>query len=339
LTQHQRRTDRDVRVVSFAGEGPLFDRFRREGVEVAVVPKRERGVDPTLSLRLASLFGRWRPAVVHTHDPQSLIYAAMPAKLRGARVIYTKHGDTIETGRRLWLQRGAAAWVDHFVAVSESTAAVARQRREVASRKIHVIPNGVDLQQYKPDAQARAAVRAELGIAEDAWVVGTVGRLEPEKHHALLLRAMAPLLQQGDVKLVIAGDGSLAQMLARLAQRIAPPKSVHFLGQRPDVAGVLASFDVFALSSRTEGLPLAAIEAMACGLPVVATAVGGLPSLIADGRTGLLARAEDEKHLCAQLTQLRADPAGARQMGETAREAAGAYALDRMGAAYELLYG
>ena len=175
------------------------------GVETITVPKRS-GFDPTLTPRLAWAMRGVRADVVHTHNPLPLIYAAPAARLIGAVVVHTKHGNNPGSRGQRALRRAAGRLVDAFVAVSEVTAAQARAQRDTPLERLHVIPNGIRLDRFAPDAAVRAAARAELGIPADAWVVGTVARVDEVKNQPLLVRAMAPLLGDG-VRLVIVGDG------------------------------------------------------------------------------------------------------------------------------------
>ncbi|MBC7977287.1 MAG: glycosyltransferase, partial [Myxococcales bacterium] len=163
--------------------------------------------------------------------------------------------------------------------------------------------------------------RCELGIPADAWVVGTVGRVAAEKNQALLVRAMAPLLGPR-MRLIVAGDGPLFPDLTALAASLGVTAHAHLLGVRRDVPDILNAFDVFALSSDTEGLPLVILEAMATGLPVLSTRVGGIANVIDEGVTGFLVTKGDEAALRARAAALRDDPAAARACGAHARQAA-----------------
>jgi glycosyltransferase involved in cell wall biosynthesis len=234
--------------------------------------------------------------------------------------------------------RLAGRLVDAFVAVSPETAEVARKRNEVAESKLRVITNGIDLDRFVPDPAARDATRAALGIDRSAWVVGTVGRLAVEKNQSLLLRAIAPLFGRGGHILLI-GDGPLAESLAALASELRIERHVHLLGARSDVAALLNALDVFALSSSTEGLPLVIPEAMATGLPVVSTAVGGIATVVEEGRTGFLVPTGDEALLRTKLAALHRDRELGRACGARGRSAVIArYAADRMRREYRDLY-
>lgn len=318
--------------------GALGPEFEQAGVEVRRLSKRRGGFDRTLPRRLARLFRDHRITVVHTHNPMPLVYAGIPAKLAGARLVHTKHGPHPDRPHRLWLRRIAGVAADAFVAVSDTTRDFALKIREVSPRKLSVIINATDLDRFRPDADLRQRAREAWGVPSRAFVFGTVGRVAEVKNHALLIEAAAPLLGE-DTRLVIAGDGPELARLRSLASDLGVASWVHLLGMQREVPTVVNGFDVFALSSNVEGLPLALTEAMGCALPVVATAVGGVPKVVEPEVTGLLCPPRDAAALRACLAQLRADPARGREMGRRGREVAEQrYSIDRMAAEYMALY-
>ena len=318
-------------------DGPLAAEFRERGLEIQTVAKRP-GRDPRLFLSLARVFRMRRADVVHTHNPQPLLFASLPARLARARLIHTKHGVNPDSPRRLAMRRVAGRLVDYFVAVSQPTAEVATERRECPPERLRVIPNGIDLGRFAPDDGARRAIRAELGIPDDAFVIGTVGRLWPEKGHAYLIRSLAPVL--GDrLHLVITGEGPERENLTQQIAALTRPDTVHLTGNRRDVPRLLAALDVFVLTSRSEGLPLVIPEAMAAALPVVATHVGGIPQVVDEGVTGYMVPYGDEAALRGRLVDLDADRRVARQLGEMGRERSlDRYSSRRMVADYLALY-
>lgn len=326
-----------VTVISLAPppDGAMADEFREHGIAVDRVAKR-RGFDLTLVPRLARALRHHRADVVHTHNPLPLIYGAPAARLLGAAAIHTKHGVNPGSRGHRMLRRAAAQLAHAFVAVSETTFAQAAEQHDAPAARMHTIANGIRLDRYHPDPEARAATRVELGLG-DAWVVGTVGRLDSYKNQALLVRAMAPLLSS-DVRLVIVGDGPARGEVEAEIAKLREPRWVVMTGRRMDVPTLIPAFDVFALSSKTEGLPLVVPEAMAVGLPIVTTAVGGLPGVVDDHETGLLVPV-DEAALRAALARLLVDRQLARTMGERARDTAlERYSADRMVEAYLDLY-
>jgi glycosyltransferase involved in cell wall biosynthesis len=308
-----------VSVVSLAPppDGPLAAEFAAAGVETVTIEKRG-GLDPTLVPRLARAFRARRAGVVHTHNPLPLIYGAPAARLAGARAIHTKHGKNPGSRGHMMLRRAAARCVHWFVAVSDTTAAQAREQRDAPARRIIVIPNGIRLERFRRDPETRSQVRRELGIPEDAWVVATVGRIDANKNQPLLVRAAAPLLGP-KARLVLVGDGpARGELEAAVAATGAAAPFIHVLGRRMDVDRLFSGFDVFALSSISEGLPLVVPEAMASELPIIATAVGGLPDIIEEGVTGLLCPVE-ESALRSRLESLKNDPSMSKNIGSSAR--------------------
>jgi glycosyltransferase involved in cell wall biosynthesis len=339
LAVGQRAAGCEVHAVSIAPppEGPLSADFTAAEIAVHTVEKRG-GFDLTLPARLALFFRRARVDVVHTHNPLALIYGAPAARIARARAIHTKHGANPDRGRQLHLRR-AAGWMTHgFVAVSEATEAIARALHEAPAARITTIPNGIDLARFHPDPIARREVRAELSIPESAWVIGTVGRLSPEKDQALLLRSLAPMLGENH-RAILVGDGPERSALVALAESLKIARFVHFAGARRDVPRWLAAFDLFALTSRSEGLPLVIPEAMATSLPVVSTAVGGIPAVVQEGVTGSLAPAGSEADLARCFSSLTKDRARAAQLGATGRSRAlERYSAERMVRDYFAIY-
>ena len=190
-----------------------------------------------------------------------------------------------------------------------------------------------------PSPEARAAARAELGLPAGAFVVGTVGRLVREKNQAALVRAMAPLLS-ATRRLVIVGDGEERAAVERAVAALGDKSPfVALLGARSDTPRIYAALDVFALSSDSEGLPLVIVEAMASALPVVSTAVGGIPAVVVEGVTGALVPAGDVNALSARLAQLAASPTlGVTWGTEGRRRALARYSAERMVNDYFAVY-
>jgi glycosyltransferase involved in cell wall biosynthesis len=340
LAVSQLRAGCRVTAVSLAPppDGPLAAELRTAGIEVARVARPKPGVDPMLVARLAWWLRRHRVDLTHTHNRMALIYGAPAGRLAGAAVVHTKHGNNPRGGARLRLAKLSGRCVNAFVAVSPETAAFARKRNEVDERKLLVITNGIELGRFHPEPTARERVRRELGIDAGVWLIGTVGRVAPEKNHALLLRAAAPLLGPRH-RLVLAGDGPLMGSLKDLVAELEIGAFVHLLGARGDVPDVLNALDVLVMSSSTEGLPLVVLEAMATGLPVVSTRVGGIPDVLDEGQTGFLVASGDEAALRDRIAQLHADPAGTRAAGAKARSVAVArYSGERMQRDYLELY-
>lgn len=270
--------------------------------------------------------GRARPDILHAHNPTMLQYGGLGRLVSGARLVVTDHGGRPHRTPR------AAEWrrVDAAVAVSEVTA-----RRSLAADHlpIRVIHNGVE-----PAAPgARAASRAALGLPDDAFVAVCVARLVAVKAHDVLLQAAARARGDAPVLLLV-GDGPERDELQRLAARLGLAR-VRFLGARADVGDILAAADVAVLASRDEGLPLALLEAMAHGLPIVATTVGGVSELVREGLEGLLVPADDADALAAALGRVGGDAPLRQRLGDAAHHRVREdFSLDAAAAAYADLY-
>ena len=323
-------------VISLTPGGDLRAEF--SGIPVLDVT-RKHGLDALVGVRMARALSELAPDVVHTHNPSPMFYAIPPATLlRIRRRVHTKHGANIYGPRGLHAARVVVRMLSALVAVSEGTADVARTKERVPARLLHVIPNGIPLSHYGPDDDARARIRRDLGIPETAFVVGTVGRLAPEKNYPLLVRAMAPLLGESVRLLIVGGGPARADIEAEIARTPDKARFVTLTGVRRDVPALLAAMDVFSLTSKTEGLPLVIPEAMACALPIVATAVGGLPSIVPES-VGMLAPSGDAAGLTRAFATFVEDRARTRTMGAAAREMALArFSLETMTDAYEALY-
>jgi len=299
---------------------------------------RKPGNDPKLVVELYRLLKRERPHVLHTHRWATLCEGLIAARLAGVPfVVHGEHG-TLETRRHnAFVQRTIWKRVDQVLSVSSRLAE--RMAREISYPldRIKVIRNGVDTNRFRP--RNPAPVRQELGLSPDALVIGAVGRLVPVKDYPTLLRALVRLRDRGIAfQSIIAGTGRLRDELTALAISLGL-SNVRFLGNRDDIEHLLPAFDVFVLSSSSEGLSNTIQEAMAAGLPVVATRVGGADELVDEPHTGLLVPPGDPGAMADAIGSLAEDPGRRNNMGVAARRRAEAvFALDVMIREYERLY-
>lgn len=332
LTQELSRRGHAVAIASMSPGGELRASF---DVPVFDVP-RKGGFDAFVIARMARTLASFGPDVVHTHNPAPMIYAIPAARsILVRRTIHTKHGANIYSRKSLAAARVVARVVSAFVAVSEETAQVARDKEKVPDRLLHVIPNGIDTKAFTRDDDARLAIRSQLGIPSKALVVGIVGRLAPEKRVDALLRAIAPKLND-DLQVVVVGDGPDRDLVAREAKLAG--HFVHVVGMQTDIPRWMSAFDLLALASSTEGLPLVVPEAMASGLPVVAPRVGGLPTAVADD-SGVLAPLGDDAALVAAICKLAEDRERLGRLAKGAKaRATDALSLETMVDRYEALY-
>jgi sugar transferase (PEP-CTERM/EpsH1 system associated) len=310
----------------------------RPGVRLFELNRRS-GNDPAFVSHLYRLFKREKPHVVHTHRWGTLFEGLLAARLAG--VPYVVHGEhgTLETRRHnAWVQRRLWNRVDRLLSVSSRLAERMAQEIAYPPDRITVIRNGLDLARFAPAADPVSAKKA-LGIEPDTLVIGTVGRTVAVKDHATLLRALLRLKSAGlRFAAVIAGTGPLFDETARLASTLGL-EELRLLGNRDDVPEVMGAFDVFVLSSVSEGLSNTIQEAMACGLPVVATRVGGADELVVEHRTGLLTPASNPEAMADALAALARDSNMRQRFGSAGHERARAeFALERMIREYEQLY-
>lgn len=304
------------------------------GVRVWRLGKKP-GFDRRMWGRLSRVIGEFRPSVIHTHS--YVLRYALPFVGRAA-MVHTVHNlaeREVDVLGRLIHRVGFRLGV---LPVAVSGEVAQSFRRVYGSPPAATIPNGVDLARYGRN-DARAAWRQSEGFGAQDLLIVSVARLEPQKDPLTLVEAFGrTFAAEPHCHLLLAGAGSLENGARELAARYGVSERVRLLGVRSDVAELLAAADVFALASRWEGSPVAVLEAMASGLPVVATAVGGVPGLVTDQTSGFLVPPADAAALGTALRVLAADPAMRREMGEAARAKAGGFAAEAMLAAYAELF-
>ena len=260
------------------------------------------------TVRLRQLLAEQRYDVVHSHAP--LVGAAARAMApRGTVLLHTEHNtwDRYHPATR-WVNgatmgRNARVW-----AVSDEVARTIRVPISWRPTPVEVMLHGVDLETVRRGEAARRVARARLGVGDRELVFGTVGNLAAKKDQGTMLRAFAELhWSMPQSRLVVIGTGPREAELKGLAAGLGLERAVHFLGMRDDVPELLPGFDIFVLSSIHEGLSIALVEALAAGVPVVATRVGGIPELITHGQYGLLVPPHDARALAAAMSGLAHD--------------------------------
>jgi glycosyltransferase involved in cell wall biosynthesis len=324
--------------------GPLGEQLQGEGIEVVSL-KRRPGRDWRVAWRMAKELRKRRIEVVHAHQYTPFFYAALGCLLAGRRprLILTEHGrhypDVVSPLRRAVNRFFLDHIADAVNAVCAFSADSLHRLDGFAARRIEVIQNGIDLDRYRT-APNRTALRQRLGLDPYCHYIVTVARFHPVKDHAMLLRAFATVAQaRCDVDLLLAGDGPLRGDLEQLTRSLGIVERVRFLGVRSDVPELLQAADVFALTSVSEAASLTLLEAMAAGLPVVVTAVGGNPEIVRHAKEGLLVGRGDSAAAAAALLQLLNDPMQAVALGAAGRDRVAAhYQLDQTIEAYRRLY-
>jgi len=310
LALTQQAAGHDCQIVCLFERGLLADEAESSGVRVVVCDKGSAGTLAAMR-RLRRAVKAHRTEALHTHNATAHYHAvAATLGLPFASVVSTRHGlgDADSRSRRERLYRLALPRTDAIVAVSASLRDSYIDRWTLPPDRVHAIPNGIDVDRFTTTtADARAALRVMIGAPATAPVIGTVGRLNWTKDQATLLQAFARArATHPDARLVLIGGGELRGTLEGLAADLAIENAVHFLGDRSDVPTLLPGFDVFALSSRTEGYSIALLEACAAARPIVATDVGGNREIVRDGSNGRIVPAADPERLGDALSHLLA---------------------------------
>ena len=310
-----------VSVVCLERPGTLAEQVRALGGKVVSLDKRA-GLRPGLVLRMRRVLAALRPDVVHTHQLATLLYGGMAARTLGVPVVlHTEHGREPYATRRKTriLGRLAGCFADRFYCLTQDMASAVRAAG-VAGDRVRLIQNGIDISKFTETVYDTAALRQSLSIPLDAPLIGTVGRLSEVKRQDVLICAFARVRDRyPDARLILVGDGPLLEELRALANGIGIGDAVHFVGYQPHSAPYLQAMDIFALTSRSEGMPQAVLEASVMGLPVVASRVGGLPEVINDGVTGILFEPGDDQGIATALCDLIADPQRRRELGAAAK--------------------
>jgi len=324
LARLQHARGHRVAIACLFREGALAAVARAAGIEVVDCGKRQ-GLDLRAALRLRRFLAGRSPDVLHTHNAVAHYYAvAAAAGLGIRRVLNTRHGMGASgaAGRTEQLYRFAVRFTDFGVAVCEAARQRFAEQGVVPEDKAVAIPNGIDLARIEPRSPAaRRRLLAALAIDDDPVVFGSVGRLNVLKDQRTLLHAFARVheARQGRAILIIVGEGDERASLERERAGLGLNAQVFLPGQRDDVPTLLAGFDVFVLSSRTEGYSLALVEAAAAALPIVATDVGGNREIVRDGRSGLLVPPDDPKALADAMRCLLDDAETRARMGDAGR--------------------
>jgi len=265
-------------------------------------------------LRFFNLLRQKRPQILHTWMFHANIPGRILGRLAGVPIIISSEQTMGQEGQiRRRLNRLTAMWADCVICVAQKVADFVHEQVGIPRDKLLVIANGVDTQTFIPSATPKAA----------DWqprIIGNVGRLEPVKGTRFLVDAFAQFASQfPDARVWLVGDGTERQNLATQAQTQGVARQIDFLGMRPDVAALLAQMDIFVLPSHWEGMPNAVLEAMAAGLPVVATGVGGTTEVVVQDETGFLVPAADPDAMAKAIVTLLRDPTLCRRMGEAGR--------------------
>jgi len=299
------------------------------GCRVELLPSLVRELAPGRDLRalagLVGLFRRERPELVHTHTSKAGFLGRLAARLaRVPTVVHTPHGHVFYggyygsalTAAFVQLERIAARWTDRIVVLTERGAEEHLARGVGRPGQYVAIPSGVDTEALRARAPGRGAARAALGLPPDARVVVGIGRLVPVKGFDVLVGSIPEVAGRVPaLRVLLVGDGPERSRLEARARLLGVEAHLAIAGAREDVVPYLAAADLFAAPSRNEGMGRALVEALALGVPVVGTEVGGIPSVLDGGRYGTLVPPDDPTALARALLELLEDPARRATLG------------------------
>jgi glycosyltransferase involved in cell wall biosynthesis len=316
-----------------AREGSLRELAAHKGITPVVLAELGREVRPGRDLvalfRLVRLLRQQQPEIVHTHTAKAGALGRIAAKIAGIPiVVHTFHGHVMHGYFSHWVTRFFLAIERRLAKASTTILTVSEGVRQDLLRlrigrpeTVEVMPLGLELDGLLRADARRGEIRRRLGISPEVPLVGIIARLVPIKDHNTFLEAACDLHRsRPDVRFLIVGDGELRPHLERHVQALGLSQCVSFLGWQRELEPIYADLNLAVLSSLNEGTPVSLIEAMAAGLPVVATRVGGVLDLVEHGKTGLLVPPKDPKAFSGAMEALLGDPDRGREMGRLARE-------------------
>jgi sugar transferase (PEP-CTERM/EpsH1 system associated) len=323
--------------------GLLGQELRHEGFPVEVL-HRKPGLDWKCAARFGRYLRRQRVDLVHAHQYTPFFYALAARWMhRRAPILFLEHGrhqPDYPRRKRIFANRMLLERRDRIIGVGEAVRRALIDNEGLPEARVGVIYNGIDIGAFTGSGRVRAEVRQELNLPANAFVLVQVARLDPIKDHGTAVRSFARLAEQRpDSRFLLVGDGPERPAIEQLISQHGLSERVHVLGTRTDVKRLLAGADLFVLSSTSEGIPLTLIEAMAAGLPVVATRVGGVAEVVEHGKTGFLVPAGDVAGLAERMVHLADNAAERTDLGQRGRSRAEAlFSEDAMIARYDRLY-
>jgi glycosyltransferase involved in cell wall biosynthesis len=330
----------EVGVVSLIPPKAYIEDLEKADVLVFSLDIRRKLPDPRPILRLVQIIRKWQPDVVHSHMVHANLLARIVRPLAPFPVLVCTAHNIDEGGRlREVLYRLTDPFCDLTTQVSQAGLERYVHVGAVPRHKICYIPNGVDTERFKPNLEDRLKVRKELGVEGFVWLA--VGRFDPPKDYPNMLQAFARVVHKHlNTMLLIAGDGPLRKTMENMTRELGVEKHVKFLGIRRDIPQLMNAADAYVMSSEWEGMPMVLLEASACGLPIVATNVGGNAEIVLDGQTGFLVPPKSPEALSQAMLRMMDLPEEVREkMGKQARKHIESnFSLDRIVDCWEALY-
>ncbi len=329
-----------LHVVCLESVGPLSEKLKAKGVTTDLLPRMTPGVSMVYPSALISYISKSGCQIVHTHSGCWAKVAISCAWIPKAKLVYTDHGRAFpELRDRIFWDRISVKFTDRVVAVGEPLRDYLINTVKLPPSKVMTIRNGIDTERFKPSESIRNEVRREFGYSPDQVVIAMVARLASVKNHRLLIDTFAKLSSTNqNARLLIIGDGDLRGALENQVAELKLADKVKFTGDRSDVDRLLCAADIATLSSQSEGISLTLLEAMSTALPVVATNVGGNPTIITEGHDGFLVGQNSESYATA-LGKLAASELLRKTMGTAARKTIEQkWSVTQMADQYEELY-
>jgi len=320
------KTRFDPLVCVLSEKGPVGERIENRGFPVVALHRmKSHRFDHRIIWDLYRLIKTEKVDLVHTHLYDGNKYGRLAAGL--ARVPgLISHYHNVYAHRRIkyhLINRVLSSLNDRILAVSQAVKESVVRCDRISPDKIEVLYNGIDPSKFKGEFE-HSDLRRKLGVKPEDFLVGVVARLEEQKGHIYLFRALRQLLPDfPQIKVLVVGDGTLRPVLEAKAKEMGFSEQVLFLGTRKDIPEILASLDLFILPSLWEGFGLAIVEAMSMGIPVVATAIGGVDEVICSGHDGLLVPPGEVPSLVAAVREVILDPRKYREMGKRGKETVG----------------
>ena len=310
-----------------APRGPLYDKALAEGFEVEHWSPRNE-LDVVSMIRARAILNAFAPEVVHCHSAHAHATGVPAARWAGVPAVFVSRRVDFLVRTNPLSRLKYALPVDRYLCISEGVRA-AMLASGVEGSRLALVPSGVDLAEVRAEGRRDApSLRDLAGLEHTAEIIGTVASLAPHKNHALLLDAAREVVSaRPRAHFVWLGDGECRGALEHKRHQLGLEDRVHLLGFRDDARALMTQFDVFALSSYLEGLCTSLLDAQVLGVPIVATAVGGVPEVVCDGRTGRLVRTLEPSALARALTDALADPAARSAWVAAAHESVLAFGI------------
>ncbi len=306
----------------FEKNGKLKNEYLDSKIVVCEVDKK-KGLDWLLPVKLSKMLKKHNIDIVHTHNPSNWLYGSIAAKLAGIPIVHTEHTtsdyDNYHVKRWQVIESILAQFTHTITTVCENVKKHMVEKSGISSSKIKVVYNAIDIDNFSVEID-KSKLMQDLSLDENCMTMGSVARFYKNKDHKTLLEAFGLALKQiPNLYLLLVGDGPLKPDIEKLADGLNVSKNVRFLGNRRDIPQLLKVMDIFVLSSKREGLPIALLEAMASGVPVIVTDVDGNTEVVIDRETGLVVPSNNAEKLAKAIIKLLADKENADKMAENGK--------------------